>query len=79
MMQGCQACTYGPHLIKLLLCLLPCCSYYFNGQGDSIKAVLKSASIVDVDGLMGQVTAGQQEVLQGMAGNFTFRCGWGLG
>jgi hypothetical protein len=26
-----------------------------------------------VDGLMGQVTAGQQEVLQGMAGNFTFR------
>jgi hypothetical protein len=23
---------------------------------------------------MGQVTAGQDEVLQGMAGNFTFRC-----
>jgi hypothetical protein len=49
------------------------CSYYFNGQGDSIKAVLKSANLVDVDGLMGQVTAGQEEVLQGMAGNFTFR------
>ncbi|WIA38305.1 hypothetical protein OEZ86_001645 [Tetradesmus obliquus] len=53
----------------------PLVNYYFNGQGDSIKAVLKSASIVDVDGLMGQVTAGQQEVLQGMAGNFTFRAG----
>jgi hypothetical protein len=49
------------------------CSYYFNNEGSSIKEVLRTANIVDVDGLMGQVTAGQEEVLQGMAGNFTFR------
>jgi hypothetical protein len=54
-------------------CCRVCCSYYFNNEGSSIKEVLKTANIVDVDGLMGQVTAGQEEVLQGMTGNFTFR------
>lgn len=52
-------------------------SYYFGTAGGSagvsVKAVLKSAGIVDVDAVLGQVTSGQAEVISGITSTYTFR------
>jgi hypothetical protein len=44
------------------------------GTGGSIKAVLKSANIADVDAMLAQTTASQRDVVATLTGSYTFRC-----
>ena len=60
---------------NMLGCSCCCCDtrYYFYSEGASVKDVLKTANLVDIDAILSDMTSSQTSVMNNLTAQFTLR------